>query len=313
MPMLWEHSSFNQDWRTLAADVEERFFDGQAHVPEHLFHYTSLAGLKGIVENGAVWATHAAFLNDLSELAYAQSLFDQIAEHLHGAASSIGKLLLERARRAIDPFDGLATFYVACFCKADDLLSQWRGYASQGGGYALGFSSRGLIEGYPHDATPLLRKVVYDRAVQETHIEELLRGAIGILDAHEDDLAGEEDRTRAVAEAIGFVRGHLWECYAAFKDAAFREEDEWRLVLAVPPGHQTNVRFRPGRSVLIPYRELSIKAKAGVNMGRLPLERVIVGPTISSTIAESSLRMFLKSHGYEHTEIGRSSVPLRWI
>ncbi len=32
-----------------------------------LFHYTTAAGLIGIVENDVIWATHASFLNDTQE------------------------------------------------------------------------------------------------------------------------------------------------------------------------------------------------------------------------------------------------------
>ena len=32
-----------------------------------LYHYTSVNGLRGIIDSGNIWATHLGFLNDLSE------------------------------------------------------------------------------------------------------------------------------------------------------------------------------------------------------------------------------------------------------
>jgi hypothetical protein len=34
--------------------------------PETLYHYTEAAGLKGIIESGAIRATHIAFVHDSS-------------------------------------------------------------------------------------------------------------------------------------------------------------------------------------------------------------------------------------------------------
>ncbi len=38
--------------------------------PEVLYHYTDVAGLLGIVNRAALWATHARFLNDATEIVH---------------------------------------------------------------------------------------------------------------------------------------------------------------------------------------------------------------------------------------------------
>jgi hypothetical protein len=40
-------------------------------LPETLYHYTDAAGLKGIIESGAIRATHVAYMNDASEYLHA--------------------------------------------------------------------------------------------------------------------------------------------------------------------------------------------------------------------------------------------------
>jgi hypothetical protein len=37
-------------------------------LPDTLYHYTDINGLKGIWEDGHLWATGSRFLNDTSEL-----------------------------------------------------------------------------------------------------------------------------------------------------------------------------------------------------------------------------------------------------
>jgi hypothetical protein len=36
----------------------------------HLYHYTDIGGLKGILDSGQLWGTHAAYLNDSQEFSY---------------------------------------------------------------------------------------------------------------------------------------------------------------------------------------------------------------------------------------------------
>ncbi|HMC13498.1 MAG TPA: hypothetical protein VKG67_04050, partial [Gallionellaceae bacterium] len=49
----------------------------EAHA--HLYHYTTAAGLQGIVESQQLWATNIAYLNDAEELT---GFFDRSLPHL---------------------------------------------------------------------------------------------------------------------------------------------------------------------------------------------------------------------------------------
>jgi hypothetical protein len=103
--------------------------------PRHVYHYTTIEGLKGIVSTGSLFATEITFLNDSSELVYA----DQIIRKYTASAdsSNLGRLLLSELNETLDR--GRVELYVSCFCDSGDLLSQWRAYANQGAGYALEF------------------------------------------------------------------------------------------------------------------------------------------------------------------------------
>ena len=43
-----------------------------------LYHYTTAEGLRGIIEDKAIWASDYRFLNDATEFEYGMSLFDKI-------------------------------------------------------------------------------------------------------------------------------------------------------------------------------------------------------------------------------------------
>jgi hypothetical protein len=48
--------------------VSDVQLDEDFKADDRLFHYTSAAGLYGILESGCLWATHYRFLNDNREL-----------------------------------------------------------------------------------------------------------------------------------------------------------------------------------------------------------------------------------------------------
>ena len=142
-------------------------------VPERLFHYTSGAGLLGILESRKLWATEARYLNDAKELEYGLSVIASVVDSLAGSQP---KLIAGALRKLAQSLCEEATFYVACFCEADYFLSQWRGYSSRGGdiGYAIGFRRAGLQGVFGTS----LERVIYSPAEQKTEIERVLNEAL---------------------------------------------------------------------------------------------------------------------------------------
>jgi hypothetical protein len=137
-----------------------------------LMHYTSLDGLKGIIESDCLWATDASFLNDSSEIAH---YFDTRLEVL--VSSEERQFAIEQPRDpaelarmirdggfdasiALEARESTAVIRRATLStnrpfvlslsgpsdqrvKQSGLLSQWRGYGGDGG-YALVFDTAKL-------------------------------------------------------------------------------------------------------------------------------------------------------------------------
>jgi len=137
-----------------------------------LMHYTTAAGLAGIVSSGCVWATHAAFLNDAEEMKhfFDVRLFDiafaEVLQYANELARSPATAKELQANGGIDKIardeaEGLVSHlrsatlsfnhpYIFSMSAARDprvshsgLLSQWRGYGVDGG-YALVFDTVGF-------------------------------------------------------------------------------------------------------------------------------------------------------------------------
>jgi hypothetical protein len=143
-----------------------------AEAYDELWHYTSAAGLQGIVSSGSVWASSATFLNDAAEIShfFDARLFDlampvirdfaqekaldpAIAKEMT-AAGGIEKIVREEVQALVkryqlatlqvnDPYIFSMTAPMNSRTRAGGLLSQWRGYGFDGG-FALVFDPAGI-------------------------------------------------------------------------------------------------------------------------------------------------------------------------
>ena len=91
---------------------------------------------------------------------------------------------------------------------------------------------------------------------------------------------------------------------AAFvKSEGFREENETRITLAVPPGGARPVRFREAVEMLIPFVEIFSGRR------HLPITEVIVGPGALQRRCAAGVVQFLRTHGLE-VAVRLSEIPL---
>jgi hypothetical protein len=82
----------------LQAEMKARLEVAWASPPAELYHYTSGAGLHGILESNALWGGNYAFMNDRSEFAYALDLlYGIIGERLQSTRTEHTRAILERA------------------------------------------------------------------------------------------------------------------------------------------------------------------------------------------------------------------------
>ena len=213
-----------------------------------LHHYTTAEGLKGIVESNSLWATSAYYLNDSSEVEYGCGVMRSVLSPWVKANEN-NKSDSAIALRALDSWfsnpqsqtNRMATTYVACFCERDNLLSQWRAYG-QKGGYSIGFPFRnqlGLRPQNPAFSSEVL-KVIYDERVQVRVLNDLLKQIIPMFGNQEvvAGLKAEKDADASLGkfvhrliELVSLVYEVLLEMIVTFKNRAFEEEKEWRIVV----------------------------------------------------------------------------------
>jgi hypothetical protein len=283
---------------------------------ETLFHYTSPSGLLGIIASQTLWATGIRYLNDASEMSYAAELASRvIGEQLETRADALSRRVLtelaEHPGRVRD-----AGVYVVSFCENGNLLCQWRAYG-QGTGYALGFGTK--YWDYKHNGPIRLRKVLYEPDEQRELICELLRLTYEEIERYVADYGESVLMDRYAHPLLGCLRTILSEVLPCLKHPAFREEQEWRLIVRQghqyvggrPPAHE--VHFREGKLGVVPYIKLPLLGHEEPFAGRLPITELCHGPTEHPDEVRDALGLLLRKHGYDGagTVVRGASVPLR--
>jgi hypothetical protein len=263
------------------------------------YHYTTQEGLLGILSTQELWATDIRCFNDAREL---QLVFDTAMSRVpHPFAVEAGTMQdfyrsLHHSLTIQSISDGTAGPWVISFSADGDTLSQWRAYSSPVG-YALGFEVALPSPSFDPPEVSLV-ECQYDQSALENAVDSALSR---ILDAYDANPTAE---SRELGSSFG---SELASLAPAHKHHGFREESEWRVVVREAfVGNQLPMRFRPGRSTLVPYYGIPFVYQ-GHRIFRL--REVVVGPTVRRELAESVLTALLI-----HTDLyeGRSRPAIRF-
>lgn len=295
-----------------------------------LLHYTTAGGLAGIVSSQSLWATHASFLNDASEITtfldhrlpsllkadIRLALVDvsnnpknaQVIAELGGIEKAVEGITAELVQSIRATALAFNRPYVLSFSATHDsriardgLLSQWRGYGTDGG-YAIAFDTSGLHsllekEGatYKYQFAQWADVHYYDAnhhnsepAAEILQAEDALRSAVAdFVRTHTPD---------ALEPTYGAVT--LLSCL--FKHWGFHEEREIRVVV-VPLNEKfaddQREKLRVPRFFLrqgtpVPY----IPLFESLSNCRLPINRVIVGPHRDKLQRKFAIESLLAAH-----------------
>ena len=103
-----------------------------------IYHYATVAGLYGIIEQNAVWASHVRYMNDVEEVVHGKQLAIDTLGKLATKVKfgSFADILRETAEKLSQGI--LRDHFVASFSQVDDDLTQWRAYGKDQG-VCIGF------------------------------------------------------------------------------------------------------------------------------------------------------------------------------
>lgn len=261
-----------------------------AQMPEVIYHYTSNDVLLKILEGGALRLGAKHHLNDSMEGEQFFSLFET-----HDSKPDATRLA--SIREALGPFE----FFVSCFSSCGDRLSQWRGYASNGSGVAIGFKRASIVSAITGSHEALLYPVAYaDNLLQlsEAHADRVF--AINAM------LTSPGEPSRQALQSFAKER---W----AIKPSGFSEEREIRLILTIdsrrgviqPVTSGFKIGYFATTTEVREFCDFQIKSLASECF----LDSITLGPNNRTDV--DALQRFLRLHGYEGVSIHASQLSYR--
>lgn len=318
---------------------------------DRLYHYSGTSGFAGIIAHSELWATDLRFLNDAQELKFAWDVFlSRMDERGRGQTnySEAHRAALEAIRRMnAEDLDSMEMrTFATCLSELDDDVPQWRSYASDGHGVALGFDADRIrmipVPFYMRSASGELEPWLATNTQEQVTWPATL-APVGY---------GDEAREQAVDLELWRIEQHcgandvgpfgvkVWNAVqllpvqmanlACVKHIGFQSEREWRLTM--PEHHPSlsssqmeamsnlegaphlNFSSMPVIAVDVQFREggsAMFKPYTAIKFPKDALVEVVLGPNVKPDLAEPVIRRLLDRHGFQHTQIRPSSMPYR--
>ncbi len=322
--------------------------------PEVLYHYTDAAGFIGIVQSRKLRATDIRFLNDPDELRYA---WDELLVALETAKTANPEYsdAYEAALQAIAMTNAVDLavsedrLFSVSFSELSDELGQWRSYAGDAKGVALGFSQKSIamlevpyfhhnVDGQLTQMTAMIgdtnqqvpfswgsftQPVAYGDKARKRAIERVL------WEVEQYCLKnGEGLLPTRLYNLINRIPNFLSQL-ALVKTKSYESEQEWRFTIPEHLG-TSSLSMKQALGQIEEFKwaaqgaleTVDVKFRPGGLAGLKPyteipfqtaaLVRVVIGPNIEDrSLALSTARQVLDRHGFRDTEVVPSEHKYR--
>lgn len=271
--------------------------------PQSLYHFTDASGVLGILGSGTLRASLASAMGDRSELFYTIDVTRHVLR-----TTSIGDDTFRGAiDAALDPASWFGPLpirpteaYVASFCKGEDSALVWLNYGRQGAGFALRIDPTHIVD--------FVAPVEYEREAQEAFIAQILAAAWRVIS---DTLPTIPSDSHGLTQALmsQSVAQALWIAAAQFKDPAFRDEQEWRLIYTGLSDDTKRIlvekiEYRASQHRIVPYVSRPLPKP-------IPVTELILGHSNSMLDNDPALQIAWRECIGSPPANRRSRIPVR--
>lgn len=282
----------------------------------YLYHYCSNYAFHEIIKNKYLRLSLLSQSNDTKE---GRHIID-VATAIIPDDSPHKEEILKELRETISGTQAIGF----CLSTLPNSLSQWRAYATDAQGVAIGFDKEALNAATEQETAEddnLIFSLV-GIAYQEDMIRNLMIPDIRFILKTYDSGAMDTPRTgtlltpiseeEKLAEIARYRKGfrqilrHMFKVanYAyRVKAPFFEEEQEWRVISVLVQTDETlklpNVQFQHSPQQLKPFRDFPVNG-----LEPQVIKEVILGP--KNKTPNEIVRLFLDHNGFEHVEIKRS-------
>jgi hypothetical protein len=293
-----------EQYRAFFADQKKALGCLEFPQEETLWHYTTGDALINILESGMLYATQVSCLNDSTELLHYARLVQKAVAAIRQQNNNNAwthQLLDWILAAPVDRANQWSPWFVSCFSKNGDDLSQWRAYSGGENGYAIGFRASKLA------GQGTVARISYDRAQQNIAAEEIAKATVRFFC---DGI--EKQRAPSPKDWVNEFAGGWFPCLdelsPMIKDEGFSGEQEYRLIHKLQTHEASLIRLRQRATLMSRHLPLSFK-----DHPMLPIVEVRVGPCRHKEISRISVNTLLVNKGYPAGLVSTSKIPFQQL
>jgi hypothetical protein len=315
-------------------DNLNHLFSSNLKIPHVVYHYCSTESFLNIIKSSSLYLSSTKYMNDYLESKWLKHTLEIVEKKYK--RGSLDKIHISTIKNIIPHFR--ESIYVACFSKHKDMLSQWRGFASNGSGMAIGFNTKVLsflnVEHLHNFSNLSIGEVLYEPKKQEEFIFSVINYYIKKINIEHEHKKSSgnvyplyervtiSDVMNGKIDYNDSLNLHISKCcqiliFLSFllKNNKFSEESEYRICY-YPDFSFLNKKnigdaekivspysFRVSDDRIIPYYSLNFPSYKDV------VKNVILGPKCQTDI--KTIRNMLEHFGYQETKVEKSEASYR--
>lgn len=252
------------------------------------YHYCSVETFYNILQTGTIRFGNPLNMNDSAEIIWLLGMVKDFVSKKEEYNSILKDWdLIENIMKTL--LEEMDCPYIFCLSKEKDVLSQWRSYANDGKGVAIGFDVDFIERHYSLYGID----VIYNQEKQYDILSKKISDSVLMKLNNAVKNGNREEIHRKSIILVSYILQDAIMC----KNPAFQEEKEYRLYCGYNVKDEksiSDIKFKTNDCSIIPYRELCFK---GVEYE--VIKNIVVGP--KSTIDNRNLWLFLKSKEFQWT------------
>lgn len=255
---------------------------------ESLYHFTDINGLFGIIKNNELWLSERNYMNDVNDekfiKSYVKKFFDKYSKNEW-----------EKFEKELIPSQNQ---YIFSTSKEKDSIHQWTYYGTKES-YCIEFDRKKLINLFyrsKKQSNFYYGPILYENEQTLDIADKIISEYVKLI-----------DDKNCIFNIDNFDNDKLFEFkrvyqyfYSLIKQAGHSCENEYRFLLQ----SESNPEFRVSNGLFIPF--ITIKSKS-----KLPIKKIIIGPSCYETNAKENLEYFLKKNKYDNVIVDKSEMNIR--